>query len=229
MERASVLLLFYYIRNSNENKMHARSKMATGSHIMRINRGSWCDAAFRDRDVILSKCKFKNAELVSNFTLVAIYLSLWYYWVMKPTTTVGWIYGIQPEVWKNGGPTLNIKFHEFFVCCWEQRKLPQDLRDAVIISLHKNKGEKSDCANYRGISRLAIARKILARVLVNRLVYTIAAEQCSQCMFRTNRGASGMVFALRLIQEKCRAQNKGVFITFVDLTKAFDTVSRKGL
>ena len=38
-----------------------------------------------------------------------------------------------------------------------------------------------------------------------------------------------MVFALRLIQEKCREQNKGVFITFVVVTKAFDTVSRKGL
>ena len=61
--------------------MHARSIMATGSHIIRINCGSWCDAAFRDRDVILSKCKFKNAEFISNFKLFAIYLSLW------PTTT----------------------------------------------------------------------------------------------------------------------------------------------
>ena len=58
MERASVLSLFYYIININENKMHTKSQMATGSHIMRINRGSWGDAAFRDRDVILSKCKF---------------------------------------------------------------------------------------------------------------------------------------------------------------------------
>ena len=78
---------------------------------------------------------------------------------MKQTTTAAWIYGIQTEVWENGGPALNIKFHEFFVCCWEQTKLPQDLRDAVIISLDKNKGEKFDCANYRGISLLAIARK----------------------------------------------------------------------
>ncbi len=39
---------------------------------------------------------------------------------------------IPPEVWKNGGPALHTKLHEFFVCCWEQGKLPQDLRDAVI-------------------------------------------------------------------------------------------------
>ena len=49
------------------------------------------------------------------------------------------------------------------------------------------------------------------------------------CGFRTNRGTTDMVFVLRQLQEKCREQNKGLYVTFVDLTKAFDTVSRKGL
>lgn len=34
---------------------------------------------------------------------------------------------------------------------------------------------------------------------------------------------------LRQLQEKCREQSKGLFATFVDLIKTFDTVSRKGL
>ena len=38
-----------------------------------------------------------------------------------------------------------------------------------------------------------------------------------------------MVFAARQLQEKCQEQNADVFSTFVDLTKAFDTVSREGL
>ena len=38
-----------------------------------------------------------------------------------------------------------------------------------------------------------------------------------------------MIFVLRQIQEKCREQNKGLYITFVDLTKAFDIVNRKAL
>jgi exonuclease III len=139
--------------------------------------------------------------------------------------------GIPPEIWKKGGLTLHTKLHEFFVCCWERGKLPQDLRDAVIITLYKNKGEKSDCSNYRGITLLSIAGKILARVLLNRLVPTIAEDHVpeSQCGFRANRGTADMVFVLRQIQEKCREQNKGMYITFVDLTKAFDTVSRTGL
>ena len=38
-----------------------------------------------------------------------------------------------------------------------------------------------------------------------------------------------MIFVLRQIQEKCREQNMGLYAAFVDLTKAFDTVSRDGL
>ncbi|CAH1277410.1 Hypp9610 [Branchiostoma lanceolatum] len=54
--------------------------------------------------------------------------------------------GIPPEVWKHGGAPLHSKLHELLVHvrCWEDGKLPQDLRDAVIITLYKNKGEKAD-------------------------------------------------------------------------------------
>ena len=139
--------------------------------------------------------------------------------------------GIPAEIWKHGGQTLHSKLHELFLCCWEQGKLPQDLRDAVIITLYKNKGVKSDCSNYRGITLLSIAGKILARVLLIRLVPSIAADHIpeSQCGFRAKRSTTDMVFSLRQLQEKCREQNKGLYITFVDLTKAFDTVTRKGL
>lgn len=139
--------------------------------------------------------------------------------------------GIPPEMWKYGGPTLHSRLHDFIKTCWEKGKLPQDLRDAVIITLYKNKGDKSDCSNYRGITLLSIAGKILARVLLNRLVPAIAADHLpeSQCGFRANRGTTDMVFVLRQLQEKCREQNKALYVTFVDLTKAFDTVSRSGL
>ena len=38
-----------------------------------------------------------------------------------------------------------------------------------------------------------------------------------------------MVCAMRQLQEKCKKQNIGLYTVFVDLTKAFDTVSRPGL
>ncbi len=38
-----------------------------------------------------------------------------------------------------------------------------------------------------------------------------------------------MIFAVRQIQEKCQEQNQDLYMVFVDLTKAFDTVNRDGL
>ena len=133
--------------------------------------------------------------------------------------------GIPPELWKSGGPALHSKLYKLLVCCWEHGKLPRDLRDAITFTLYKNKEEKSDCSNYREIILLSIAEKIFSRVLMNELVSIIAEDHLpeTQCGFRANRGTTDMVFILRQLQEKCREQNKGLYITFVDLTKAFDT------
>ena len=43
------------------------------------------------------------------------------------------------------------------------------MRDTKIVTLYKNKGEKSDCNNYKGICLLSIMGKVYARVLLVRL------------------------------------------------------------
>ena len=51
----------------------------------------------------------------------------------------------------------------------------------------------------------------------------------SQRGFRKDRGTIDMIFTARQLQEKCQEQNIDLYMTFVDLTKAFDTVRRDGL
>ena len=77
----------------------------------------------------------------------------------------------------------------------------------------------------------SIAGKIWAHVCLNRLIPTIAQKNTSesQCRFLSNRGTVDMIFVLRQIKEKCREQNVSLYAAFVDLTKAFNTVSRDGL
>lgn len=38
-----------------------------------------------------------------------------------------------------------------------------------------------------------------------------------------------MVFSVRQLQEKCREHRRPLYLAFIDLTKAFDLVSRTGL
>ena len=115
---------------------------------------------------------------------------------------------------------------------WRKKAIPQELKDATIIHLFKRKGNPQVCENHRGISLLSIAGKILASVLLNRLNGHLERSGLlseSQCGFRKNRGTIDMIFTARQLQEKCQEQNMDLYITFVDLTKAFDTVSREGL
>ena len=138
---------------------------------------------------------------------------------------------IPAEIYKTGGPMLTQKLLELFTSFWSKGSLPQDFKDASIVHLYKRKGNRQACDNHRGISLLSIADKILARVLLNRLIKHLEQGLLpeSQCGFRAGGGTVDMIFAARQLQEKCQEQHQELFATFVDLTKAFDTVSREGL
>ena len=77
--------------------------------------------------------------------------------------------GIPPEILKNGGKPLLTVFFRIFTMCWSRRCLPDDFRDTKVITLYKNKGDRRDCNNYRGISLLCIAGKVFARHLLPRV------------------------------------------------------------
>ena len=77
--------------------------------------------------------------------------------------------GIPADVWKRGGPSLKNKLLVLFNVCWDTECLPQDFKDAVIVTIYKKKGQRSECGNHRGISLLAIAGKILAKIILNRI------------------------------------------------------------
>ena len=138
--------------------------------------------------------------------------------------------GIPPEVFLSGGPYLIKKLTTLLVEIWKKGEVPQDFKDASIVSLFK-KGKRSLCDNYRGISLLSVAGKILARVIINRINLHLTDLVCSesQCGFRKGRGTTDMVFCLRQLQEKSREHRKPLYMAFIDLTKAFDTVSRQAL
>ena len=77
--------------------------------------------------------------------------------------------GIPAEVIKSGKCPLLQHLYELLCQCQEEGEVPQDMRDCNIITLCKNKGDRGDCNNYRGISLLSIVGKVFARVVLNRL------------------------------------------------------------
>ena len=103
------------------------------------------------------------------------------------------------------------------------------MHDFNTINLYKNKGDHSDCNSYQGISLLVIVGKVYAWVMLKRLQILAAhIYPESQCGFRAGRSTIDMVFPLKQLQEKCREQCKPLYISFIDLTKAFEFLSRDG-
>ena len=84
--------------------------------------------------------------------------------------------------------------------------MPQQWKYAIIVILHKKK-DRTECGNYRGISLVAHASKILLKVIARRL-----SEYCErvgilpeeQSGFRPNRSTTEIMFMIRRLPELAR-------------------------
>ena len=105
---------------------------------------------------------------------------------------------------------------------------PIALKNATIILVYKQKGDRAESGNSRGISLLSVAGKVLAKIMLTRLLEHVVDLVLpeSQCGFRRGRSTIDIIFVARQQQEQCREQHQDIYMGFVDLTKAFDTVNR---
>ena len=77
--------------------------------------------------------------------------------------------GIPTDLIKHCKTALLYSLHVLLCQYWQEGAVPQDMRDAKIITLFENKGERSDCNNYRGISLFSVIGKVFANVILIRL------------------------------------------------------------
>ena len=106
--------------------------------------------------------------------------------------------------------------------------MPQQWKDATIMVLHKKK-DRTESGNYRGISLVAHAGKILLKIIARCLSeYCERVEilQEEQSGFQPNRSFTNMMFVIRRLQELARKKRIPLHVCFIDLTKAYDSVAR---
>jgi hypothetical protein len=93
---------------------------------------------------------------------------------------------IPAEMIKAGGETLCSEIHKLICSIWKEEELPQQWKESITVLIYK-KGDKTDCNNYRGISPLSTAYKILSNIFLARLtpyVNEVAGEhQCGFCRY----------------------------------------------
>ncbi|CAH1239246.1 OIT3 [Branchiostoma lanceolatum] len=138
--------------------------------------------------------------------------------------------GIPPELLKKGGECIISWLQRLFSAIWEAGNIPEDWKRGIILPFYKNKGCRSECKNHRGITLLSVPAKVFSMVILNRIKQPLVnSQRPEQSGFTPGRSTVDRILALRLLAEKRREYRKALFVAYVDLKAAFDSVHRPSL
>jgi hypothetical protein len=73
---------------------------------------------------------------------------------------------IPAELIKAGSRTIHSEIHKPTNSVWNKKELPEEWKEPIIVPIYK-KGEKTDCTDCRGISRLSTTHKIVSNILLS--------------------------------------------------------------
>lgn len=133
---------------------------------------------------------------------------------------------ISADILKAGGPIITKMIHKIIIDVWNEEKLPDEWNESIITPLHK-KGDRQNCANYRGISLLNHTYKVLSKIIQNRLeVCTNSIIGEHQSDFIKGRSTTEQIFILKETVARYWEFSKKCYILFIDFTKAYDSLSR---
>ena len=93
--------------------------------------------------------------------------------------------GFPVEYLKKGGMAVLEWLVRVLNLSFDMGVVPMDWHGAGIVPLHKGKGDKCECSNFRGINLLSVVGKLFGRLLIERVSSgtgcSIGEEQCGFC------------------------------------------------
>jgi sorting nexin-29 len=132
--------------------------------------------------------------------------------------------GITAELFKQGGIELKNRMLQLILSISANEELPHECNFGIICPILK-KGDPMTCSNYRGISLLNTAYKILSYIIYVRLSeYTERIIGTYQCSFRKGKSTINQIFTLRQIMEKTVENQTGIHHLFINFKSAYDSI-----
>ena len=103
--------------------------------------------------------------------------------------------------------------------------MPKGWEKSGIVPIYKQKGDTLDNGNFRAIKLLEHRKKMFEKVL-ERILRKLITINNMQVGFSPRKGITDAVCIILQLQEKHLEVHKDLFLTFVDLEKAYDKVPR---
>ena len=111
--------------------------------------------------------------------------------------------GCMVEFMKLGGDSIIKWLRRILNVCFVKEAVPTDWRDACVVPLYKGKGDKHECASFRGISLLSVVGKLYGKILVERIrCMTDIMFSEEQCRFRSGRSCVDQILSVKQTSEK---------------------------
>lgn len=145
---------------------------------------------------------------------------------LKSSSAVGWD-GIPSKVLKTSCTTLAPIITKICNLCISKGIFPNCFKKALVMPVFKG-GDRSSVNNYRPISMLTTLSKIFEKVLNKRLVSYLETQKLlspNQYGFRKGKSTEDAAFDLTETITRSLDQRLKCVGIFLDLSKAFDTVS----
>ena len=112
---------------------------------------------------------------------------------------------------------------------WKTGEWPTTWTESLVITLQK-KGNLQLCQNYRTISLNSHPRKVMLKIILNRLqpqAEEITAEE--QAGFRAGRSTTEQIFNLGILCEKYLQHQQNLYHVFIDFKKTLNGVWHEAL
>ena len=133
--------------------------------------------------------------------------------------------GVPGELIRNAGPSSMRAQHTLCTKIWESGDWPDIWKSQEFVVIYKA-GNSKECTNYRTIALISHASKILLQILLNRMRKKIEMElPDEQAGFRQGRSTADMLVIIQVLIEKVMGIGGQALITFIDYSKAFDSIS----
>lgn len=136
---------------------------------------------------------------------------------------------IAAEFIKWGGNELQKWLILLFRKSWATNTIPKDWEKNVIVPLYK-KGKKTKCENYRAICLASTLYKMYTKIVEKKLRKEVEGKlEEEQAAYNRGKQTQDHISIVRKVIERANEQGKELYLVFVDLKAAFDTVSREKL
>ena len=140
------------------------------------------------------------------------------------------LYGLVVEnIQYAGDSAINLPL-SIINCMFKSGVVPDCLKTGLLTPIYKNKGEKNQSRNYRGITVLPVLGKVVESVLKKRIQPLINDHQSE-----IHRGFTASVSPLKAalileaVTRECKDQGDPVYLIFLDAKSTFDVVDHTHL